>query len=483
MLKQFVALAERDPHAIALIDSQSGAVVTRAALLEHSEVIAAQLTAAGIGVGDIVAIQLPNSDSFIATFIAVMKNGHVAIPIDRDAPETEIGAILAHFGARALVYRPERNADQLTIAPRSVSGGSRGHGVTGSRGEQADRRNSSHGEAPWTEVARLPADARLVKLTSGSSGRPKGIVVSEANLVADCTNICSTMDIRPADLNFGAIPFSHSYGFSNLVTPLLLQGTPIVVSNEYLPQSILDLCNRYRCTVFPGIPMIFEHLALTPAGDAMFETVRTFISAGAPLMPATSRRFRERFARDVQSFYGCSECGGISYDREGGAVEAGHVGRAMDGVTLALDGGRLVITSSAVACGYLHDAATFETFSGTFTADDLAEIAEDGTIRLTGRAGDMINTAGKKVNPREIEQVILQIPGVRQVKVYGEPAGARGEVVAAAVVANPDITREQVRAFCRERLSLHKVPRIVKLLDAIPVDERGKVRRAALAAL
>jgi acyl-CoA synthetase (AMP-forming)/AMP-acid ligase II len=87
------------------------------------------------------------------------------------------------------------------------------------------------------------------------------------------------------------------------------------------------------------------------------------------------------------------------------------------------------------------------------------------------------------VNPREVEQVIMQIDGVRQVKVYGEPAGARGEVVAAAVVGNPDLTREQIREFCRVRLSLHKVPRIVKLIESIPVDERGKVKRAALALL
>ena len=96
------------------------------------------------------------------------------------------------------------------------------------------------------------------------------------------------------------------------------------------------------------------------------------------------------------------------------------------------------------------------------------------------RTSELINAAGKKINPREIEHIILQIDGVRQVKVYGEPAGARGEVVAAAVVATPEVTREQVRAFCRERLSLHKVPRIVKLIERIPIDERGKVKRAAL---
>ena len=132
----------------------------------------------------------------------------------------------------------------------------------------------------------------------------------------------------------------------------------------------------------------------------------------------------------------------------------------------------------------LHDAQTFAPFvRPAFITDDLVQISDSGEIALTGRASELINTAGKKVNPREVEQVLLQLDGVRQAKVYGAPAGARGEVVAAAVVASPDVTREAVREFCRARLSPHKVPRIVKLIDAIPVDDRGKVRRAALAEL
>jgi long-chain acyl-CoA synthetase len=327
----------------------------------------------------------------------------------------------------------------------------------------------------------VPPATRVIKLTSGSTGAPKGIVTTEANLIADCENICTTMDIRPDDLALGAVPFSHSYGFSNLVTPLLLQGTPVVFSNDYLPQSIVEMANRFGCTVAPLIPMVFAHLITAAHGS--FESIRTFISAGAPLPPSTSRRFRERFGSEIHSFYGCSECGGITYDRDGGAVERGTVGSALEGVDVIHDGGRLAVRSASVAAGYLHDAATFQPFAdGTFTTDDLVEVRE-GEIVLTGRASDQINTAGKKVNPREVEAVILQIDGVREAKVYGEPAGARGEVVAAAIVAMPGITRELVREFCRARLSLHKVPRIVKLIDEMPVDERGKIKRAALAML
>lgn len=428
MFQRFVSLASLSPNAPAVIETASGRIITRAALLARAEELSR-----GIGEGELVILQQPNSAEFIALFLAVVRKGAVAVLVDRDAADAEVVAIRNQFG----------------VGRRSTA---------------------------------LPENARVIKLTSGSTGRPRGIVTSEENLLADCASICATMGIGAEDVNFGAIPLSHSYGFSNLVMPLLSQGTPVVISNDYLPQSIIEYCNRHHCTVLPGIPMMFEHLVTAARGD--FTSVRTCISAGAPLSASTSRRFRERFGMPIHSFYGCSECGGITYDGAGAAAERNSVGNAMQGVTLSTRGARLVVRSGAVALGYLHDAHSFQPLSRhRFVTDDLVSIREDGEVTLTGRASDLINTAGKKVNPREVEHLILQIDGVREAKVYGEAAGARGEVVAAAVVARPDITREQVRAFCRARLAAHKVPRIIKLIEEIPVDERGKIRRSALAAL
>ena len=422
MFQKFVSLAAAAPGRPAIIEATTGRVVLRAELLARAEELAADVRP-----NHLVAVQLPNSGEFVALILAILKQRGIAVLIDRDAAEAEVARIRAHFGERPP----------------------------------------------------LPPETRVIKLTSGSTGKPKGILTTEENLLADCAQICTSMDIRADDVNFGAIPLSHSYGFSNLVMPLIVQGTPIVISNDYLPQTIIDACNRYRCTVLPGIPMMFDHLAATERGR--FSTVRTFISAGAPLPPSTSRKFRERFGAPIHSFYGCSECGGITYDRAGAGAERGTVGRAMDDVTILVRHSRLVVRSNSVALGYWQDS--FAPFAnGEFVTDDLAEV-RDGEVVLTGRASDLINVAGKKINPREIEAIILQIEGVRQVKVYGEAAGARGEVVAAAVVASPDVTRELVRAFCRERLSLHKVPRIVKLIERIPVDERGKILRSALAEL
>jgi long-chain acyl-CoA synthetase len=193
MFERFRSLAKTNPDATALIDGATGAITSRGELLAKAETFAAQLVAAGMREGDALALQLPNSVDFVAAFLAALQLRLLVVPIDRDAADTEVARILGHFAVRGLISR------QLAV---------------GSRQE--------------TNRPAVPAATRLIKLTSGSTGAPKGIVTTEANLIADCENICTTMDIRADDLNLGAIPFSHSYGFSNLVTPLLLQGTPVV---------------------------------------------------------------------------------------------------------------------------------------------------------------------------------------------------------------------------------------------------------------
>jgi long-chain acyl-CoA synthetase len=451
IFERFSQLTAAEPDAAALFDSRGGRAVTRAGLLRRAEALAARMAKEGIVPGSLVALQLANSADFLAAVLAIARLDCIAVPIDRDALAAEVGALLNYFRIRGLIYRMSAADLQPAISVRDA--------------------------AP---VA-LPAGTRLLKLSSGSTGRPKGILTTEENLLADCANICSSMQIGTGDVNLGAIPFSHSYGFSNLVTPLLLRGTPLVISNDYLPQSVVDLCNRFRCTVVPLIPMVYEHLIIASSGQ--FESVRTFLSAGAPLPASVSRRFRERFGIPIHTFYGCSECGGITYDRRGGAVERSSAGLPLDGVALSVNPStsRLSVESGAVAAGYLNGADEIQLFEpGRFLADDLVEVLDSGEISITGRVGDLINAAGKKVNPREIEQILLQMPGIRDARVFGESAGARGEVVAAAIVAEPDVTREGIRDFCRSRLSAHKVPRIIKLIDSIPLDERGKFKRSAL---
>ena len=451
IFRLFERIVEADPRAVAIYEDDVR--ITRGDLLSRSLEIAATLRAQGVASGDTVAVKMRNSTPLLATIVAALHLRVTILPIDRDARQAEWNSILEQFSARALLQ-------------------------TGSDGDLTVDLTGRSGRPAATE------GVALIKLTSGSTGRPRGVLTTEANLIADCRNICATMGITPTDINLGAIPFSHSYGFSNLVTPLLLQGTSLVVSNDYLPVPLIELCNRHGVTFLPGIPMMFDHLSRLPEEDGTFATVRRFISAGAPLTPAVAHAFRERHGHSIHTFYGCSECGAISYDRMGGAAERGTVGAPIKHVDLEIDAAsqRLRVRSDAVAAGYTN--ATDEERSRfsphRFLTDDLVETTADGEIRITGRANALINIAGKKVNPREVENVILSLDGVREVSVLGAPAGARGEVVMAVVVADPAVTRPSIRSHCQKHLSAHKVPRIIRFLDRLPVDERGKVRKSEL---
>jgi len=221
MLPRFAGLVDTDPDAVALIEHER--IVTRAELLSRVHELAPRFRPR-----ELTALQVPNSAEFVATLLAAVDRGAIVILFDRDAPRSEVAAVMHHFG------RPK-----------------------------------------------LPPEACILKLSSGSTGMPKAIVCSVDNLIADARNICSTMDIRPADTNLGAIPFSHSYGFSNLVIPLLIQGTAVVVSNEYLPLSLLGLANRHRCTVAPLIPMVFEHLCRQRRSGSGNGSESTFIRSTA----------------------------------------------------------------------------------------------------------------------------------------------------------------------------------------------------------
>jgi len=214
------------------------------------------------------------------------------------------------------------------------------------------------------------------------------------------------------------------------------------------------------------------------------ETLRTVISAGAPLHPETAARFRETFGRDAHVFYGASECGGIAYDAEGGAALRGTVGTPIGGVNIALDDSGTVSVRSA-ATGLRHVPEPDERLGGgVFRSADLATFTAHGELSLIGRADDLINVGGKKVHPREIEAVLRAMPGVREAFVLGVPAqGDLRTMVRAFIACDPaSVSYAAVASWCRERLAGHKVPRSIVRIPEIPRTARGKVDRVALTA-
>jgi acyl-coenzyme A synthetase/AMP-(fatty) acid ligase len=346
------------------------------------------------------------------------------------------------------------------------------------KNEQIVLKRLSHEPIVWG-----PNPPSLLKLTSGTTAAPRAIRFRSEQLLADCNQICETMGITGRDLNFGVIPLSHSYGFSNLVTPLLARGVPMVLSRDRMPRAVLDDLARTNATVFPGMPVFYQAFSEMEEIPAL-PKLRLCISAGAPLPVEVARKFREKFHQPIHSFYGSSECGGICYDRDASLLEQGFVGQPMRAVDLELldpnaPATRVRAQSAAVGDGYFPEPDE-RLGRGKFIPDDLLSIGADG-FRIMGRISDVINVAGKKVNPAEVEAELLRFAGVRAAVVFGRESILRNEEVAACVVAEERVRESDLLEHCRAHLSGWQVPKRIFLVDEIPVNERGKVNRRELA--
>ncbi|MBV9643495.1 MAG: acyl--CoA ligase [Verrucomicrobia bacterium] len=323
----------------------------------------------------------------------------------------------------------------------------------------------------------------LLKITSGTTGTPRAVRFRELQLLADCRNICETMGIRPDDVNFGVIPLSHSYGFSNLITPLLYQGTSLVCSTDRMPRAVYNHLQSCGATVFPGTPALFQALGSLSDINKTVD-LRLCVSAGAPLAQEVSSQFHSRFGIKIHSFYGSSECGGIAYDRsEDLERPSGFVGTPLNGVKVTkIDDGRISVCGPNVADGYFP-IPQIEVLDGTqFVPSDIIEWTSLG-LRLVGRVSDLVNIAGKKVHPSIIEEHLRKLPGVIDAIVFGIPSANRNEELVAYIVAGNGVSRQDLENHCREGLSSWQVPREFRIMAELPFNQRGKINRSELARL
>ena len=418
--------------------------------------------------GAVVAVQIGNHEDWPAVFIACLRKRLVVLPLDQSIGEQQRDTALEVCRASALVSALSAEASAKAEVPSENS-------------PQIIRLRTADTTADWGE--NIPS---LLKLTSGTTAAPRAIQFRSHQLLADCNQICDTMEISGDDLNFGVIPISHSYGFSNLLTPLIALEVPMVVSRDRTPRAVLADIARTGATVFPGTPAFYQ--AFCDIGDVPpLPKLRLCISAGAPLSRVVAKKFSEKFRRPIHSFYGASECGGICYDRHGTTFEDGFVGQPMQGVEVELiepkeSASQIRVRSAAVSDGYFPEPNDQKLGNGVFVPDDLLE-RRDSALKIVGRISDVINVAGKKVNPAEVEALLLRFKGVRQVVVFGRPTGVglRNEEVTACVLASPEVSESDLLRFCRTALSGWQVPKRIFIVDTIPTNERGKISRRDLA--
>src|SRR5881396_169173 len=278
--------------------------------------------------GSVIAIQIGNHEDWPSILIACLRSDLVVLPLEQSVNDQQRNATLELCKAGAVVSAVPSGA-----AP------------------DISRLRTAGATADWGENP-----PSLLKLTSGTTAAPRAIRFRSHQLLADCNQICDTMKITGADLNFGVIPISHSYGFSNLLTSLIARAVPMVLSRDRMPRAVLVDLATTNATIFPGMPLFYQAFCEMEDIPAL-PKLRLCISAGAPLAVTVARQFRQKFKMPIHSFYGASECGGICYDRDGTNELEGFVGPPMKGVDLEMinpttSASQIFVRSDAVGDGY-----------------------------------------------------------------------------------------------------------------------------------
>jgi acyl-coenzyme A synthetase/AMP-(fatty) acid ligase len=317
-------------------------------------------------------------------------------------------------------------------------------------------------DSPEPVLARPPlAETRLVKHTPGASGVPRGIFLNEAQIMADAEQIVATMGLSPEVPNLAVISPAHSYGFSNIVLPLLFHGVPAHFAAVPFPRVIEGILSQHSEMIVPAVPPMWR--AWHRSGILRNAPIRLAISAGAPLPLALEHEVFADSALKIHNFYGASECGGIAFDAESTPRECGtFLGKALRGVTVReTDDGRLRVSSLAVASCYDEAREDDELCAGSYLTRDLGYTDENRSVYLTGTTGSAINVAGRKVSPAKVEAALLATGLLKWVRVFGIPSSdpERFEEIAAEVELMPGVRMDRLKSAATQQLRNWELPR------------------------
>ena len=459
--------------------------ITYDELHERSLRVAGRFSALGLQRGDRIALYCENRQGFIDAYLAALRCGIIAVPINVLYRESELEHVLEDADVRAIVTS---SATRAFVEP---------FGRTIVSVESIESWARKHDGPTTTLLAARPDDVAIVIYTSGTTGRSKGAMLTHGNLAAIASQLVSAWRWQATDTLAIALPFFHLHGLGAAINGTLAAGARLLFDERFDPAAMLSTLRRPYVTMFFGVPTMYVRL-LEELGSGAPPDLRLCVSGSAALSDAVHCEFVERFGIEILERYGATEFGFALGNRYAGPRIPGSVGVPFPGVRVrtCLPGtlepvplgepGELLVSGPNVFDGYWNDpAGTSAAFAndadGTrwYRSGDLA--TDDGDVyRIVGRLKELIISGGFNIYPREIENEIDRYPGVRASAVIGIPDARRGELPIACVEADVDLNADDLLAFVRERLASFKVPRAVYLVDSLPRNAMGKIEKATL---
>lgn len=464
----------------------------------------------GVEQGDHVAFLLGNSPHFLISLYATMRIGATAVPINPIYAPDEIAYIVKDSDAKVVIAldallplvekahlalpkvetfiiceTDSAAAAKLAVLPQEV-------------GQKVAAFSEILSKAdPIEQSADVQTDDNAVILyTSGTTGKPKGAMLTHGNLYSNARDTGAYLQIGQEDRIIATLPVFHVFALTVVVNAPLIQGATIILVPRFNPKDVFDAIKSQKATVFAGVPTMFNFMYQYPeAQTADFETVRLAISGGSALPVALLHNFEEKFNVRVSEGYGLSEASPVTcfnpIDRE---RKAGSIGTSIINVENKVvdelgeevavgEVGELIVRGPNVMKGYykMPEETNAALRDGWLYTGDLAKVDEEGYFYIVDRKKDMIIVGGYNVYPREVEEVLFAHPGISEAAVVGLPDPNFGEEVNAYVVLkDSSIAIEDLRAYCTEHLAKYKVPKHFEILDDLPKNTTGKILRRSL---
>ncbi len=462
-----------------------GETVTWAELDRRVDAAAHGLRRLGLDPGDRVALHLGNTPDFVVLYFGALRAGLVALPVNTSYTSDELTHVLGDSGARVVVTAPGTHGVVTRVAslPEHVL-------VTGSG--LADL----FAEAPPYETEAGGEDLAVLLYTSGTSGKPRGAMLSHRALLANLEQV-SSIDppvVSADDVVLLVLPLFHVFGLNTALGIVAKHGATGVLVERFDPVATLGVVRKHGVTAVVGAPPMWVAWSLLPdVGDA-FASVRLMLSGAAPLPPSVLHRVLEVTGHHVFEGYGMTETAPVLTTTLMSEVpRAASIGREVPGVEVRLldekghqveddDPGEIVVRGPNLFSGYWPDGADGPDGQGWFGTGDIAVRDDDGDLRLVDRRRELILVSGFNVYPREVEDVIAAHPEVVEVAVIGLPHPYTGESVKAVVVRTPgsSLTADEVISHAARSLARFKCPSVVEFVDELPHTATGKVAKGQL---